>query len=76
MNLNDLPVFDHHYGRPTQWPGLRVEGLVANPQTFSATDLERLAAAVWTDDFRCEEGWVVNDQRWEGVSLAELLGLA
>jgi DMSO/TMAO reductase YedYZ molybdopterin-dependent catalytic subunit len=28
---------------------------------------------VLTDDFRCEEGWQVDNQRWEGVSLAELL---
>lgn len=73
VNLDRLPVFDNHYGRPDQWPGLRVDGLVAEPRTFSATDLEAFAAAGLTDDFRCEEGWVVNDQTWEGVSLAELL---
>jgi DMSO/TMAO reductase YedYZ molybdopterin-dependent catalytic subunit len=73
VQLNRLPVFDHHYGRPERWMGLRVDGLVAAPRTFSATDLEALAAASLTDDFRCEEGWVVANQRWEGVSLAELL---
>ncbi|PON12885.1 hypothetical protein C2W62_37260 [Candidatus Entotheonella serta] len=73
VKLDHLPVFDHHYGRPDSWPGLRVEGLVAIPRTFSAADLESLATAVMTDDFRCEEGWIVNNQQWEGVSLAELL---
>lgn len=73
VRLNRLPVFDNHVGRPEQWTGLRVDGLVAAPQTFSATDLEAFADAVLTDDFRCEEGWQVDNQRWEGVSLAELL---
>jgi len=73
VRLNRLPVFDHHYGRPERWMGLRVDGLVAEPRTFSATDLEALAAASLTDDFRCEEGWTVANQKWEGVSLAELL---
>jgi len=73
VRLNRLPVFDNHYGRPEHWTGLRVDGLVAEPRTFSATDLEALADAMLTDDFRCEEGWRVDDQVWEGVSLAELL---
>jgi DMSO/TMAO reductase YedYZ molybdopterin-dependent catalytic subunit len=73
VRLNRLPVFDNHYGRPERWTGLRVDGLVAEPRTFSAADLEALAAASLTDDFRCEEGWIVANQRWEGVSLAELL---
>jgi len=71
--LNCLPVFDNHYGRPERWTGLRVDGLVAEPRTFSATELEAVADARLTDDFRCEEGWRVDNQRWEGVSLAELL---
>lgn len=71
--LDRLPVFDNHYGRPDRWMGLRVDGLVAAPRTFSAADLEALTAAMLTDDFRCEEGWVVDSQRWEGVPLAELL---
>jgi DMSO/TMAO reductase YedYZ molybdopterin-dependent catalytic subunit len=73
VRLNRLPVFDDHHGRPEQWTGLRVDGLAAEPQTFSAADLETLANARLTDDFRCEEGWRVDNQAWEGVSLAELL---
>ena len=73
VKLNRLPVFDHHYGRPESWPGLRVEGLVAEARTFSATELAGLAATILTDDFRCEEGWSVADQKWEGSTLAEIL---
>jgi hypothetical protein len=73
VRLNHLPVFNDHYGRPERWAGLRVDGLVAEPRTFSAADLDALANARLTDDFRCEEGWRVEDQAWEGVSLAELL---
>jgi len=73
VRLNHLPVFDNHHGRPERWTGLRVDGLAAAPRTFSAADLEALANARLTDDFRCEEGWRVDHQVWEGVSLAELL---
>jgi DMSO/TMAO reductase YedYZ molybdopterin-dependent catalytic subunit len=73
--LDRLPVFDHHEGRPEQWAGLRVDGLVAAPRLFSKAELEALAHASLTDDFRCEEGWQVDNQRWEGVSLADLLQL-
>jgi DMSO/TMAO reductase YedYZ molybdopterin-dependent catalytic subunit len=68
-----LPVFDHHEGRPETWTGLRIDGLVASPRTFSKTELEAMSEANLTDDFRCEEGWRVDNQQWEGVSLAELL---
>ena len=73
MKLRRLPVFDNHYGRPEHWSGLQVDGLVAKPRTFSAADLETLAATILTDDFRCEEGWTVADQKWEGASLAAVL---
>jgi hypothetical protein len=73
VRLNRLPVFEDHHGRPERWTGLWVDGLAAAPRTFSAADLEALANARLTDDFRCEEGWRVDQQAWEGVSLAELL---
>jgi len=73
VKLNGLPVFDDHHGRPERWASLRVDGLAAKPRTFSAADLEVLSNARLTDDFRCEEGWRVDNQAWEGVSLAELL---
>ena len=73
VKLSRLPVFDHHYGRPEHWSGLRVDGRVSAPTTFSAADLDALAATILTDDFRCEEGWTVADQKWEGPSLAAIL---
>ena len=69
VKLNRLPVFDDHHGRPERLTGLRVDGLTAAPRTFSAADLEALANARLTVDVRCEEGWRVDNQAWEGVSL-------
>jgi DMSO/TMAO reductase YedYZ molybdopterin-dependent catalytic subunit len=71
-----LPVFDSHHGRPDVWPGLTVDGLVARPTLHSAGDLIALTDRAITDDFRCEDGWSVPDQRWEGVPLRALLHLA
>jgi DMSO/TMAO reductase YedYZ molybdopterin-dependent catalytic subunit len=73
IKLHRLPVFDNHYGRPDHWSGLQVDGLVAEPRTFSAADLEALATTTLTEDFHCQEGWSVADQKWEGASLAEIL---
>jgi hypothetical protein len=49
VRLNRLPVFDNHDGRPERWTGLRVDGLVAEPRTFSAMDLEAFADAPIAD---------------------------
>ena len=72
----ELPVFDHHYGQPETWPGLRIEGLVRHPQQFDAPALAELTRQTLVDDFRCVEGWTVPDQRWEGIPLSELLEIA
>ncbi len=68
-----LPVFNNHHGRPDEWPGLVVDGLVTRPRRYSASDLIRLTHNAITDDFRCVEGWSVADQQWEGVPLQTLL---
>ncbi len=70
---SSLPVFDNHHGRPDDWPGLVVDGLVTRPRRYSASDLVRLTDRAITDDFRCVEGWKVADQQWEGVPLQTLL---
>jgi DMSO/TMAO reductase YedYZ molybdopterin-dependent catalytic subunit len=70
---DSLPVFDNHHGKPEVWPGLVVDGLVNRPTCFTANDLARLTDRAITDDFRCVEGWIVADQRWEGVPLSTLL---
>jgi DMSO/TMAO reductase YedYZ molybdopterin-dependent catalytic subunit len=72
--LASLPVFPSGGGEG--WRNLCVGGLVRYPLTFSQRDLERLPKAKLTQDFQCEEGWVVPDQRWEGPRVADLLELA
>lgn len=66
--LTELPVF------PTpdsiSWSGLRVDGLVKMPATFTLKDFEFLPLVEVVEDFQCEEGWVAANQRWEGVSVA------
>jgi len=72
--LGKLPVFP---GVPRgRWRGLCVEGLVAVPAVLTIQDLERLPPHTLMDDFRCEEGWTVPGQRWEGVPVALVLELA
>lgn len=72
--LDRLPVFPVSEG--TDWHGLRIEGMVRHPVGLSLHDLEQMPQRKLAQDFRCEEGWVVPDQRWEGVSVADLLELA
>ena len=71
-----LPVFDHHYGRPDCWGGLLIDGLVRQPQHYTAARLAALTDAAITDDFRCVEGWTAPGQRWEGVPLRRILDAA
>lgn len=57
---------------PDTWR-LQVDGLVAQPLDLSVSEVEALGAQARTADFVCEEGWMVPDQRWEGVALAAIL---
>ena len=52
---------------------LRVDGLVAQPTTFTLADLKALPPTTMTKDFQCVTGWRVSDVHWKGVSLATLL---
>ncbi len=52
--------------------GLKVEGLVARPKTFSLTDLKRFPARTQITRHTCEEGWSAIGQ-WTGVQLARVL---
>lgn len=72
--LSRLPVFSR--GPAARWPGLEVGGLVKSPATLSLDDLTRLPLRETVQDFRCEEGWVVAGQRWEGVPVAALIELS
>ena len=55
---------------------LRIDGLVEQPAQLDTAQLAALPGGATTDDFACEEGWVVPDQRWEGVRLADVLAIA
>lgn len=52
---------------------LRVCGEVEAAADYRLTELLRWSTAVQTEDFTCLEGWVVSDQRWEGVPLGSLI---
>ena len=71
--FGSLPVFDNHHRGDGPWTGLSVEGLVQNGLVFTAEQLLEMTRQALTEDFRCQEGWTVPGQRWEGVPLAEIL---
>ncbi len=54
---------------------LRVEGLVAKPQTFSLAELKQLPARTQITRHTCEEGWTAIAQ-WAGVPLSAVLEAA
>jgi hypothetical protein len=67
-------------GRPLQTPALDLSQPFRRISVNDAfvilagfSIIEALTDARLTDDFRCAEGWRVDNQAWEGVSLAELL---
>ena len=64
------PRFD-----PATWR-LRIDGLVARPQTLTYDDLLALPQAAQTSDFHCVTGWSVDDVRWGGVRFRDLLAAA
>ena len=73
--LVHLPVFSD-VTPESQWERLRVQGLVEQPLELDQESLLDLAQQGIAEDFHCVEGWVVPDQKWEGVPVSTLLGLA
>ena len=73
--LEKLPAFPDVVP-DAPWQCLTIDGLVSKPLSLSESDLSAIARRKFTDDFRCVEGWVAPDQRWEGIPLADLLALA
>ncbi len=55
---------------------LRVDGLVQRPLSLSLGDLRSLPVAEQVSDFRCVTGWTVEDVRWTGVRIRDVLGPA
>jgi DMSO/TMAO reductase YedYZ molybdopterin-dependent catalytic subunit len=54
---------------------LVVNGLVERPLNLTYRDLLSLPSASQTCDFRCVEGWGVDDVPWEGVRLQSLIDM-
>lgn len=65
-----MPVFE-----PATWR-LRIDGLVAEPQELTYADFQALPRAAQVSDFHCVTGWSVEDVRWSGARLDELLRAA
>jgi DMSO/TMAO reductase YedYZ molybdopterin-dependent catalytic subunit len=52
---------------------LAVDGLARKPARFTLDDLKALPRAEQVSDFHCVTGWSVNDVRWAGVRLQDVL---
>ena len=55
------------------WLQLSIGGLVTRPRVLDLQALSRLSQGEMVGDFRCVSGWVIPDQQWEGVPVADLL---
>ena len=55
---------------------LRVEGLVQRPLSLALTDLQALPVAEQVSDFQCVTGWTVDDVRWTGVRIRDVVAPA
>lgn len=73
--LDHLPVFPD-VAPEGEWGRLVVQGLVDEPLELTQEDLTTLAQQGVAQDFHCVEGWVVPDQKWEGVPVSALVNLA
>ena len=73
--LDQLPVFSD-VTPESRWEQLRVQGLVEQPLELDQESLLALTRQGIAEDFHCVEGWVVLDQKWEGVPVPTLLDLA
>ena len=59
----------------SEW-SLRVTGLVENQLTLRLDDILKLPVVTLTFDFRCVEGWVIQDSEWQGVRVRDVLSRA
>ena len=55
---------------------LEVGGFVDAPTTLTMADLRAMPATRMTKDFQCVTGWRVNDVKWVGVRLSEVIDRA
>jgi DMSO/TMAO reductase YedYZ molybdopterin-dependent catalytic subunit len=55
---------------------LRVEGLVQRPLSLALAAVRGFPVAEQVSDFRCVTGWTVEDVRWTGVRIRDVLARA
>ena len=55
---------------------LRIEGMVRRPLSLTLSELQSLPVAEQVSDFRCVTGWTVQDVRWVGVRIQDVLAQA
>jgi DMSO/TMAO reductase YedYZ molybdopterin-dependent catalytic subunit len=67
LHYGSVPRFD-----PQTW-NFRVYGLVESPLQFTWEEFNRLPKIDRTSDFHCVTRWSRFDNRWNGVSVPELL---
>jgi len=63
-----MPQFD-----PETWR-LKISGLVERKLELTFADVRALPRAEQTSNFHCVTGWTVEDVRWTGVRLQDLIG--
>ncbi|HET9401039.1 MAG TPA: sulfite oxidase-like oxidoreductase [Candidatus Acidoferrales bacterium] len=70
LHAGTVPRFD-----PAKWD-FEITGLVWQPLRFTWEEFNKLPRMQETADFHCVTRWSRFDNRWEGVSAAELIGRA
>jgi DMSO/TMAO reductase YedYZ molybdopterin-dependent catalytic subunit len=73
---HDFPVLSVEGGPPAVAPQdwvLSVDGLVDEPLRLDRAAWLALPRTQVTTDLQCVDGWTVNDLRWEGVRVGDLL---
>ena len=65
-----MPVFD-----PASWR-LRIGGLVEQPVSLTYAQLRALPRVEQVSNFHCVTGWTVNNVRWGGVRMHDVLAAA
>ncbi|WP_338598578.1 molybdopterin-dependent oxidoreductase [Sulfolobus tengchongensis] len=55
---------------------LKIYGLVEKQLNLSLDDIRKLPVVTITFDFRCVEGWVIENSEWQGVRVRDVLSLA
>lgn len=76
--LDKLPVFNKKNPEDYEvrtWR-LRVDGLVEKSLVLTYKDIVTMPSTRMASDFSCVEGWTVENIKWEGVSIRELIALA